>query len=135
MSEIEMLREQNKRVLEKLELIIRANQDLENQLAEKEKEIIKCISLIDSYQDEALMYKSMVDKKDIEKTNFAIEQLEKVREKIRKEKEELFKLLEKNKDNELKGVYECLILQNYEFIKTIDNQIKELKEKLWKSKI
>lgn len=126
MSEIEILKEQNKRVLEKLELIVSSNQDLEKQLAEKEKEIEsykQCLKYtLNTYSDEfvekdkelkELRYK--VSNANQEKTNFTIEQLEKVKEN--------FKVNMKSNLYITHGPLEILCLM-------IDNQIKELKEQL-----
>ena len=84
--------------------------DLEKQLAEKDEEIL--VLQEDSIRDNQI-YNVEIIKLKQEKTDFAIEQLEKVKEEI-----------DWYVDDENKEVgYLCR-----KFIKKIDNQIKELKE-------
>ena len=113
---------QNKRVLEKLELIVSANQELEQKLAEKEKEILNLKNIVDGidtlkqYDKDAKQiilinpdnvyadgHRLVVKNADQDKISFALEQLEKV-----------------------KGYFGELSL--YEMYDKIDNQIKQLKE-------
>lgn len=78
---------QNKRVLEKLELIVSANQELEQKLAEKENELT--ILKLD-YEFVSKEYDKLVDigvskfkQHNQDKISFCIEQLEKVKEFVK----------------------------------------------------
>lgn len=68
--EIKIVREQNGRVIEKLDLIVRSNQELEQQLVEKEK----------SFEWLHNKYAKHIETHNQDKISFCIEKLEKVKE-------------------------------------------------------
>jgi uncharacterized FlaG/YvyC family protein len=76
--EIRIVREQNGRVIEKLDLIVRSNQGLEQQLAEKEKEAQEIYEMYNQERKKNWLY----NRKNQDKIAFAVEQLEKVKEHI-----------------------------------------------------
>lgn len=84
--------EQNKRVLEKLELIVRANQELEQKLAESKNSLKRTIEHYEKYCSEinhqnVMLYASACNAQQAsrDKILFTIEQLEKVKEFFLKE--------------------------------------------------
>lgn len=89
--------------------------DLEKQLAEKEKEISDYVVVVDD------LHKQLSDKCDFcdkthnqDKILFAVEQLEKVKELLA--------------ERSVKIISSVLYISTYDAQKTIDNQIKQLKE-------
>lgn len=71
-SEIKMVREQNGRVIGKLDLIVRSNQELEKQLAEKDEEIERLL-----IARELLLSDLHYARMDCEKTNRQIREFDK----------------------------------------------------------
>lgn len=118
--------DQNKRVLEKLDLIVRSNQDLEKQLAEKEKKFQKWVNgYFTSPTNQPVLTTSQHISQD--KIDFAIEQLEKVKEKL--------EVLLKNTEKELNSITDFEFhnkiqgsMKGYmDSINIIDQQIQELR--------
>lgn len=104
--------EQNKRVLEKLDIITRSNQELETKLAEKEKENQQLKKKLHTAEQETLHFQN----KYFAEKQIAIEQLEKVKEVVR--------------DNSTASGFifaeQTIDIEDFEEI--IDNQIKQLRE-------
>lgn len=111
--------------------------ELEEKIDKLETQALIDEDFIDTFQSEALSYKRELEKmkkennqlagKDEEKTNFAIEQLEKVKEKIKKRKDDYLYL-----KDEIKAIsynqYVDFMNEVEIFELKVDNQIKELKE-------
>lgn len=116
--------EQNKRVLEKLELIVRANQELEQKLAESKNSLKRTIEHYEKYCSEinhqnVMLYASACNAQQAsrDKISFCIEQLEKVKEFF----------LEEHRDEEMDTDY--IITKDVgEIADYLLNQIKQLKE-------
>ena len=97
--------------------------DLEAKLAEKEKEISEVLA------KQSITCLNTIEKACQDKISFAVEQLEKVKNKIESKVESIYKILD---DLNIKIVGESTSreLNAYEEIaKDIDSQIKQLKEK------
>ena len=121
---------QNKRVLEKLELIVRANQELEQKLAEKDKEISNLKGLVNERDKQIKNLKTnkkrVVEHKNKVKISFAVEQLEKVKENIIDRLADIDRqFMEDLWDEEQ---YARMCWENWDTEKFIDNQIKAIKE-------
>ena len=123
--------EQNKRVLEKLELIVSANQELEQKLAEKDKEIsnlkniVNGVDTLKQYDQDAKQiilinpdnvyadgHRLVVKNADQDKISFAVEQLEQLKHDIWTDQQDDGWLDEQ--------------VDIYFLTETIDNQIKRL---------
>ena len=108
--------DQNKRVLEKLGLLVRSNQDLEKQLAETEKKFQKWTSgYFASPTNQPVLTTSQHLTQD--KIHFAIEQLEKVKEFF----------LEEHRDEEMDTDY-IITKDAGQIADYLLDQIKQLKE-------
>lgn len=110
--QISALEKQNKRVLEKLGLIVRSNQELEKQ-HDIDNQVIELIK----------------DNRNRDKISFALEQLEKVKEFCEKELKECDKLLKTEFEDDF-YIQSVMARESmcFDFRRTIDNQIKQLKE-------
>lgn len=120
--------EQNKRVLEKLELIVSANQELEQKLAEKDeflkkqKELFETVDrelylIKDTLKHHTNIYNSLVESKDQDKISFCIEQLSTLRNFVNSKA-----IFSKNE-------CECEVCKDIS--QTIANRIKRLEEGEW----
>lgn len=129
--------EQNKRVLEKLDIITRSNQELETKLAEKESEVEGRKNLcylrykqLERQDKEIKELKNKLHTSEQETMYFhnkyfaekqiAIEQLQKLKESILK--------IDKTEIKTLENGYSTLYVDRPEIINEIDQQIKELRE-------
>ena len=104
--------DQNKRVLEKLELIVRSNQELERKLADYEHDLDEAFKLDDIYAEKLRERHEDYEKMKIE---FAVEQLEKVKELVEEK-------------GAISSPFGNLKIQASDVSVIIDNQIKALKE-------
>lgn len=116
--------EQNKRVLEKLELIVSANQELEQKLAESKNSLKRTIEHYEKYCSEinhqnVMLYASAFNAQQAsrDKISFCIEQLEKVKEFFLKE----------HRDEEMDTDY-IITKDAGEIADYLLNQIERLKE-------
>ena len=97
--------------------------DLEAKLAEKEKEISEVLA------KQSITCLNTIKKAYQDKISFAVEQLEKVKNKIESKVESIYKILD-DLNIKIAGESTSRELNAYEEIaKDIDNQIKQLKEK------
>ena len=107
------------------------NCELQKQLAEKEKEISEYIKIVDDLHKQLSDKCDFCDKtKDQDKISFAVEQLEKVREFCEKELKECDKLLKTEFEDDF-YIQSVMARESmcFDFRRTIDSQIKQLKGK------